>query len=424
VLCFFFCTSLFAQQYDIHVVRKGETLNSISKIYDVLPNFVLKKNPDIFLKVREGDVLVIPRMDTLLNNLNERRQRNIALFLPFFLDQNDTIEYYKEFDDKEVIYKKSTPAVDFYLGYKFAVDSLQKMGMYFNTFVFDTANDSTQIQENIDVELLDTMDLVIGPLYPQPFGLLLDTLIKNRIKIPVVMPFSSKNTLVDSCEMLFKVEPDLKLEALYTMEIIKKYFLKYPKIVMIDTSDVYHQNLISLLDKDSILYHISDTIGGYAKISYLFDQNFNDSDTNIVIAFSRKRSFLTDVITQLNALRDSSVFLVSNSTLAGSTNIESRYFNNLNFHYSMPQHISYNDSTVIRFFNKFLNDFKTEPNKHSIRGFDIAYYFLSNINKIENLPFFEGISMGFEFLPTKSESFINKYFYLLKYKDFAIEELR
>jgi len=425
VLSFFFCTSLFAQKYDIHIVEKGETLRSISKIYNVLPNFILENNPDVFLKVREGDVLVIPKRDTLfLNNVNEKIQRNIALFLPFYLDKNDTIEYYKESDDKEVIYKKSTPAIDFYLGYKFAIDSLQKQGMYFNTFVFDTANDSIQMINSIDVELLDTMDIIIGPLYPQPFSLLLDTLIKNSISVPVVMPFSSKNTLVDSCEMLFKVEPDLELEVLCTMEIIKKYFSKYPKILMIDTSDFYHQNLIALLDEDSIFYHISDTIGGYVKIPYLFNQYFNDSDTNIVIAFSRKRSFLTDVITQTNALRDSSIFLVSNSSLAGSINVESRYFNNLNFHYSMPQHINYDDSVVIRFFNNFLDEFKTEPSKHSIRGFDIAYYFLSNINQLENIPIDRGVSMGFNFLSTKSGSFINKYFYLLKYKDFAIEELR
>ena len=132
--------------------------------------------------------------------------------------------------------------------------------MYFNTFVFDTANDSIQMINSIDVELLDTMDIIIGPLYPQPFSLLLDTLIKNSIRVPVVMPFSSKKTLVDSCEMLFKVEPDLELEVLFTMEIIKKYFSKYPKILMIDTSDFYHQNLIALLDEDSISYHISDTI--------------------------------------------------------------------------------------------------------------------------------------------------------------------
>ena len=165
VLSFFFCTSLFAQKYDIHIVEKGETLRSISKIYNVLPNFILENNPDVFLKVREGDVLVIPKRDILvLNNVNEKIQRNIALFLPFYLDKNDTIEYYKEFDDKEVIYKKSTPAIDFYLGYKFAIDSLQKQGVYFNTFVFDSANDSVQMISNIDVELLDTMDIIIGPL--------------------------------------------------------------------------------------------------------------------------------------------------------------------------------------------------------------------------------------------------------------------
>ncbi len=426
VLCFFCCISLFAQQYDIHVVKKGETIRSISKKYDILPSFIFKNNPDIMVKTREGDVLIIPKSDTLvvLNDLIEDNIKNIALYLPFYLDENDTIEYYKEFDDTEVIFKKSAPAIDFYMGYKFAVDSLQKKGMYFNTFVFDTANDSTQMINSIDIEQLDSMDLIIGPLYSKPFSLLLDTLIKHRIKLPVVMPFYTKNILVDSREMLYKVEPDLNSEALYTKEIIQKYFSNHPKILMTDTSDDYHENITSLLDKDSVVYHLTDTIGGYEKLPFLFDKHFEDSDTNLLVAFSRKISFLTDVITQTNSLRDSSIFLVSNSTLAGSNNIESRYFNNLNFHYSMPQYINYGDIVSLQFFNKFSDEFKAEPSKYSIRGFDVAYYFLSNINKLETLPIHKGISMGFNFVPTESNSFINKYFYLLKYKDFTIEELR
>ena len=56
-----------------------------------------------------------------------------------------------------------------------------------------------------------------------------------------------------------------------------------------------------------------DTISDFSKFPSLFDKNFTDSDTNIIVLYSRNRAFISDVVTQLNALRDSSLYLIGNN---------------------------------------------------------------------------------------------------------------
>lgn len=51
------------QMYYVHIVKKGETLFSLSKVYQVSQKEIAKENPDIFLGLQVGQALKIPVTD-------------------------------------------------------------------------------------------------------------------------------------------------------------------------------------------------------------------------------------------------------------------------------------------------------------------------------------------------------------------------
>ena len=64
------------QPYYVHIVNKGETLYSISKVYDVSQKEIAKENPEIFLGLQIGQALKIP-ITKINGNLDEHKANYI-----------------------------------------------------------------------------------------------------------------------------------------------------------------------------------------------------------------------------------------------------------------------------------------------------------------------------------------------------------
>lgn len=60
-------TIISGQQYYLHTIKKGETVYSISRAYNVTVDEVTKNNPQAVYSVREGEVLIIPYREEIVN---------------------------------------------------------------------------------------------------------------------------------------------------------------------------------------------------------------------------------------------------------------------------------------------------------------------------------------------------------------------
>ncbi len=91
-----------------------------------------------------------------------QKQHQIALFIPLYLDSafdaSATYRYGKSFP------KQSIPGLEFYLGAEFAMDSLASMGLPYRLHVFDTRSAAGNINTIAARPLMDSIDLIIGPV--------------------------------------------------------------------------------------------------------------------------------------------------------------------------------------------------------------------------------------------------------------------
>ena len=167
--------------YIKHIVKAGESLNKIARLYDITVSDILSSN-EINKRLYYNQVLFIPvlkQKSNVSNNFDYKlikpnKEINVALLMPYYLIKNDTM--FNDFSDtskiSSIYYNSSETALSFHLGVKLAIDSLRKKGEKIILHTFDTNQDSTKVYNLVSSGVLNNMDIIIGPLYAKNFNIL------------------------------------------------------------------------------------------------------------------------------------------------------------------------------------------------------------------------------------------------------------
>ncbi len=101
-------------------------------------------------------------LSVLSRGYAQSKQYQVALFVPLYLDSafdaTDTYRYGKTFP------RQSISGLEFYIGAEFALDSLSKMGRNLKVHILDTRSSATSITGMASKPLMDSIDLIIGPV--------------------------------------------------------------------------------------------------------------------------------------------------------------------------------------------------------------------------------------------------------------------
>ncbi|MCG8523888.1 MAG: LysM peptidoglycan-binding domain-containing protein, partial [Pseudomonadales bacterium] len=269
-----------------HLVLKGETLYGLSAKYSVSIPDIKKFNPVLENRnLVQGETILIPQeisheivqfevkdeadsiqqveafyevelpieipesCQTSEYSFYSNSTYDVALFLPLYLEANDTLNRENELLDlvdslaieSEVIiqdtiieqsepkelfkrfYKNSESFLQFYEGVLLAVDSMKSAGMKINLSVFDTQRNSDSIRQFIYSEEFLETDLIIGPVYQSVQKEVAQIAAKNRI--PIVSPLASQSDLINSNSQYYQINPTREYVAERTAEMVaEEYF--------------------------------------------------------------------------------------------------------------------------------------------------------------------------------------------------------
>jgi len=223
----------------LHRALRKEKLRRIAQNYDINIFNILEINPKLGKTVFKGQTIKIPvepdiaekeeiieikpketektfesiNIDSL-NCANYFIDRgiiyNVALMLPFYLDDLDQLNYPDsimdeiDFESLPYEYEKSFRFIQFYEGFMIAVDSLNKSGMQINLFVYDIANDAYQATEILRNREFMFMDLIIGPVFSKSFTVVSEFAQNHNIKI--INPFSSREEILVQNSSVYKIQ--------------------------------------------------------------------------------------------------------------------------------------------------------------------------------------------------------------------------
>jgi len=454
-------------QYIIHTVRKRQTLSRLARKYDLEIENLKASNPYISRHLMEGQVLRIPlpgqeivigteyladtlsryiRTDTLeskqeiCDNMWEVGNYKIALLLPFYFSELDSGELPGN-DESNVQegpeFIKPFTFIQFYEGFMLAVDSLKKLGLNAEVFVFNIEDDISKTKELIRKPELKQMDLIIGPAYSSSF-----TIVSNFAKehhIHIVNPFTTRSEIIYNNPYVFKLTPTLDQELFQLVQYLNQKHSRSQ--IFIAKHNPYRDevdfNLLrSYLNKDldsrpaplTDLYH--EII--YSRDSvYTFLHKASVDHENVVITFSDDKVFILDFMRKLNELRDTfPITVIGIPEWKKIEFLELEHLNNLNAQILSDTYIDYNSRWVKQFISKFRQSYQTEPLDYAYRGFDIAWYFLSALMKFG--PHFNDcilyydqrllqLSLNLEKIP--DGGYENQHWYMLRLRNYKYKSI-
>ena len=389
----------------------------------------------------------------------------IGLFLPLYLQANDTVNFIRMtpaeiqkqiaeqkaagIDDPvvdsvkvrqdKILYGPSVNFLDFYEGVLLALDTLKQQGINTELYVYDTNQDTSVIRQLVLRPEFLSLNLIIGPVYPKCQQLVSELSAKNRI--PMVSPLSSDGGFADRNPYYFQINPDKMYRLKATADYLgDDYFNK--NFIVMQMGNNAHLDEAQLVDwvrnkffstgyydqTPSVLFHEFDfREGGYYGLIHLLDPN----KENVVIVPMNREADVSVAVTNLNtAAKKYNITLVGLSEFSRYRSIETDYLHNLKLHYLTPYYIDYRDKGVVRFIERYRNNFYDEPNQFSFQGYDITNYFVNAIQKFGTgfsscLPYLNVHLLQGDYNFQKVSDFggyMNHTLYIMKYtRDYRVE---
>jgi ABC-type branched-subunit amino acid transport system substrate-binding protein len=354
-----------------------------------------------------------------------KTDHSIALLLPFDLN---TINL-KSATSKNI--EKASTAIDFYQGFKLALDSLTARGHNFNLSVFDTQNQETRVVNLALAKSVRSNDLIIGPIYPdaiKSFGEFAE-LGDKKLQIS---PLAASIPTDFNNPSLVTVNNTIDQHARKIAEFISSnYQAELVNIVLINTqksddakfSNHFKRNLTNISgDK----FQITERATVIALEKYLVP-----TKNNLVIVTSSDRLFVMPAIDKLYNLVTKQKLKID---VFGHPNwLKANYLNQekmqtLNSRISASFHVNYKSQTVKNFIARYRDEYGFEPSEYSFKGFDIGYYFGGLLEKYgidyaKHLKdsAYRGLHTSFKFSKDPKTGYMNTELMMLRYRNFELQ---
>lgn len=387
------------QWRDMHKVKRGETIYSIARDYNITVDDLVRANPEMATPdyvLKKGEFVCIPfpsgipadttttakpspkpttkpeqpgNVQSAASNVDMRnREIRVGVMLPLHKVNGD-----------------GQRMLEYYRGVLMACDSLRQNGVSVDVHAWNVA-------ENTDIRTFlkgdaENLDLIIGPLYSKMMKPLSDFARKHQIK--VLIPFSINTPELDTNPYLYQV---YQTPGEFCEESAELFMKRYGEehVVIIDCNDstsrkgMFTGKIRKRLDAVNSDYKITNLKSSDQR----FFESFTETGRNIVVLNTEKQHEFRAAISKINSMLldhpnlDITLFGYTEWMLYAKKNLDSFY----KFDVHVPTAFYYDEASprTKRIEQKYRWNFhadmmNTLPH-FAITGFDHAYYFIKGLS--------------------------------------------
>lgn len=305
-------------------------------------------------------------------NTNFKRDSyNVAVLLPFNEEQLSPLP-------------QANFVVDLYEGILIGLDDLQKKGVKINLFTYDTKRDSATTAQLLANEDMQSMDLMIGPLYGNTLPLAQK--FSMEYKVPLVNPISDNSLIIKDNPYCFLLSAGFETIAKSVSSYATEN-LKGKEAIIIHGSSVK-----DTLTAKAFQDHVT-LMGGkvHKKVEFAYDDYaystlINDlgelkQDTGKYYVYIAS----SDVVigrTSLSALQN----LLFEGIVFGSSKwleVPQMSYTRMeisNVHFVNPLHYDEESEAAKKFTSNYVKKVKLLPSKYAFMGYETMSYFGSLLN--------------------------------------------
>ncbi len=402
----------------LHIVKPKETIYGISKQYNITKEDLLRANPKLENGLMIGDTILItsssPQPTTTPTDNNAIVQKatyRIAYMLPFSAEEDKNSTNIDRF-------------IEFYRGSLLAMEKIKEQGISLEVYTFDTQLGTAKINDILKNGIPKTVDMIIGPAYPEQVAIVADYAKKNNV-IQIV-PFTSQISNSDRFALQYQFNPSsADLDKAIINNILDKHRTDNVFIVNFasQNSKSYHlpERLEKALKSNSIKYTKLKANSLTADNISTLNRNAN----NLIVLSSCSTQEFKDFVGAVSADNKNYTFVVENDIFNYAKADKS--LKNKNFvTYSL-----FNATPEDKYLNAYSRYFtvrtqQSTPN-YDLLGYDITLYFCKALQPNKQLIFPQDIALQqstFNFTK-QNNAFLNTgcFIYRLRNNNVSIERL-
>lgn len=317
-----------------------------------------------------------PKEDSTRIDIN--KQYRVAVALPFRSKRySDTLSV-REFN----AHRDTEMATQYYFGLLMAADSVKAMGMDVRLKVFDTQGSKKRVKRI--AAGIDTMqaDLVIGPAYGRIVEAMADELKED--KVPVISPLSV-GVNVKNRPNLLQVVPPQSTRYIRIANLINDHYAD-ASVIFAHCGTEKEEQQVRLIksrlnprsDSSDFLTSMVDCQEFQSRWD-LKNRMASIPGKKLVVLLGDDPVFLSDMVSKLYVIRDTSISVVGSPRLLNYPTMELSYLNSLNYHTYEFRDINYQDEGTRAFIKKFRKRFGAEPSPYAFQAYDAGLYFLPKL---------------------------------------------
>jgi len=349
----------------------------------------------------------------------------IALLLPFNLDQLELGT-----NANQANLSKADLALDYYQGFKLALDSLTAKGYSYKLQVFDSRDAAAQARSLATDARVRSSDLIVGPVFPESVTAFASSFTANKL---VVSPLSPAAPELFKSNKLVTVIPPLAYHALAAAQYINGHIK--PKRVFILRSGYsdenkyitpFHKAIDSLSQKRMPVTSLVVTHGNLDGLT----PQLSTTDENVFIVPATDEVFLTVTLRSLQKLAQTyPVTVFGHPNWTGFDFLKPELLQDIKTHITTADNIDHKSPVTMAFVKNYKRLYHIAPSEYAIKGFDEGYYFggllstgadaLSHLDKAS----YNGLYNQFNFVKTTNYGWVNTHVTILQYQNFELKKV-
>jgi hypothetical protein len=347
---------------------------------------------------------------------------SIAMLLPLNLDNLNVGGKYSKAD-----MQKANMAVEYYQGFKLALDSLTANGYNYRLQLIDSKDQPAEAHNLSLNPKVQNSDLIVGPIFPdgiKAFG------VGTK---PLLSPLSPSSPAGFHNPSLITAIPPLAYHAKTSAQYVndklkaKKVFILKSGFTEDNKYIIPFKQQLDSLSKLKIKVIPFTVVRGV--LTSLLPQ-LSKTEPNVFVLPTTNQAFLQVTLRSLDTLaKNYPVVLIGHPSWEKLTFLKEDLLQRLKTVITSSDHVNYKAANTIAFIKAYRKAYRTEPSEFAIKGFDEGLYFGRILAEDETgaikpeLHDFVGLHNDFHFVKKPATGWVNTHVYILKYANFELKAI-
>ncbi|WP_235861261.1 ABC transporter substrate-binding protein [Pontibacter flavimaris] len=290
---------------------------------------------------------------------------DVALLLPFQLNQNYTTTA-----------RKSQFITDMYAGIKLAQDSLQQQGIHINLYTYDTGADTLSVKRVLDMPEMQSMDLIIGPVYKTTAKVAARYAAQHNIN--VINPLSQDVEMAAGNSNVFLFESSVATQARQAATYAYQNFSPKTAVILYentkadtDFANYYRQQFLQLGGKVSAYKKFNPAEASATAAAF---RELKLSGNGHLAVFSDKMIAAMNATSLLQS-KAPELPLVTYESWLDINQITLQQLDYLQVYFISPKYVNKLSSVNKSFREKYRAAYNLPPSQYAYAGYEMLFYF-------------------------------------------------